>query len=750
MQHHNARGAVAAVCLWLIGCGGGGGTPGTDSGTPPPAAGVNDPTVVLSPPGVGGGFPAERMASVTMSAASHAQNLALLVVDLVHRQRAPGSPRVVQTPCAISGSLVLTLDDRDSDGRASAGDVINATFDRCGMPVMQRVLDGALAIDIQAVADPALEGSFRALVRLADSLRIDSTGFRPDQTWDPQTVAGSLNLVWTVGEARTRLDIGSSTLDDLRFAGGSSPGWGPLGTLEMRRIAVVKEIRFDEARIDQGLDFDLIFSSGSRAVVSTPAPMAFAFNGSRSGRVTVRGAQGSSIQIGPSDDPNSDGWTAELLSGSGVRTNLPAPSAQGAHGSLSWNGRSPVGRQYGGLRCGDCVTLEASGDANSVRQLFTQRPDFDPIAGVIDPVFIQPVLPSPPIASADAIFRVQANRPVAQIAVPLRWRFRDMLSNDSPYPVGAWNVGARAVQAGGLFKIQPLEPLRYGQNYELQMSVDGLDWSRAVDLPLTNGETLRTQSTLAMVQAGRQLLLDIGVAESVIPAASHPASLSATATTSGGATVTRWQWEQLDGAPVSFDTPTAPSTLVRYTGAGDRPFELATLQLTAVDSLGRSQRSRIVMRVGNVRPVGALHYHVTRASALGFEIRQMEFGAGAVTPVAATQYFPPGGFLLRAGGPTEAGSGLTLGMPNGAPLSAGGVLTAVSPPVPAGIAMLDCYRTGCGAGATGQFRILEVESAADGTVLRLAVDYEQVVLDRDHRFDVRGSYRFNSSLPIRP
>jgi|GEM_PF-5454528 len=757
MDHVKARLAVAAVCLWLAGCGGGGGTAGTDSSAPPPAVGAKDPTLVLSPPGSSAGFPAQRLATMTMSAGSHAQNLALLVVDLVHRQRAPGSQRTVQARCAVSGSLTLTLDDRDSDGRSSAGDVLKATFDRCGVPVMQRLLDGALEVEIQAATDPALEGSFRALLRLIGSLRIDSTGFRPDQTWSPQTLAGSLNLAWTVGEARTRLDVSSSARDDLRFAGDSVQGWTPIGVLDMRRIAIVKDTRFDEARIDQALAFDLVFSSGSRAVVSSPTPMEFALSGDRTGRVTVRGADGATIQIGHPGNPFLLGWAAELLTAGGARMDLNVVSDEGVHPTLSWDGRSPVGGRYGRTRCMRCVDVELPGDGESLarladlRDLFARRADFNPATDSIDPVFVQPVLPTPPTASVDATFRVQATLPVAPIATPLHWRFRDVLSSDTPYPITAWNVGARGVQTGALFKVQPLEPLRYGQTYELQVSADGRDWSRVVDLPLAAGGSLSAPSTLAsLVQAGALLLLDIGAAESAIPAASHPASLSATATTTGGAAVTRWQWTQLDGAPVIFDKPDAPQTLVRFAGAAARPFELATLQLKAVDSLGRSQRSRIVMRVGNVRPSGALHYHVTRLSTLGYDIRQMEFGAGSVLPLSGSFGHPAGSFNMRVSGPAEAGSGLALRMPNGIPLATGEFVGATSQPVQAGKAMLGCYRTGCGSGATGQFKILEAESAADGTVLRLAVDYDQVVLEPDMRFDVRGSYRFNSAIPIRP
>lgn len=164
----SARRAVAlAVLSSLAACGGGGSDPGYTPPAPVAVTAANQDAVsrgaaasvqgsfVSSIPLAGGG-------SGVLSA-SRAHAMAAPVARAIGTSAARKQP-LETLPCAISGDLTLTADDRDRSGTASPGDVVVAVFSSC-QDAAGESLSGTMSITLTAVTvSPRLEFTANASV----------------------------------------------------------------------------------------------------------------------------------------------------------------------------------------------------------------------------------------------------------------------------------------------------------------------------------------------------------------------------------------------------------------------------------------------------------------------------------------------------------------------------------------------------------------------------------------------------------
>jgi hypothetical protein len=65
----------------------------------------------------------------------------------------------ITEPCAVSGSLAITLDDRDNNATPSTGDVLSATFTDC-RDEPSSLIKGNFAVNIASYSDPLVSGLF--------------------------------------------------------------------------------------------------------------------------------------------------------------------------------------------------------------------------------------------------------------------------------------------------------------------------------------------------------------------------------------------------------------------------------------------------------------------------------------------------------------------------------------------------------------------------------------------------------------
>ena len=184
--------AVAAATLALGGCGGGGG--GGDGGSPPPGsvdvtAGNQDQLsraavaaaqggfVPGAVPVAGGGGSLFGGRARALSAARSGAGLeptaaavwwqalqAGTGANTTGRARPAALIGPTEDPCLVSGSTVLTIDDRDNNLMASAGDVLTVVFKACS-DVAGETLGGTMSLQLtQVTRSPRL--SFAAAATL--------------------------------------------------------------------------------------------------------------------------------------------------------------------------------------------------------------------------------------------------------------------------------------------------------------------------------------------------------------------------------------------------------------------------------------------------------------------------------------------------------------------------------------------------------------------------------------------------------
>jgi hypothetical protein len=173
----------------------------------------------------------------------------------------------------------------------------------------------------------------------------------------------------------------------------------------------------------------------------------------------------------------------------------------------------------------------------------------------------------------------------------------------------------------------------------------------------------------------------------------------------------------------------------------------AVMQLTVTDSIGSSDRVRVLVKAGSYVSQGAAFYSVL---GNGLLTPQITLGTG----IGSIFYGSPGGAVSpRVAGPSEGGTGSDFSVTpaNGQALALGtyaDVVRSYTPGTQNGL-VSSLYCNTNGAPVSGYFRVLDLGYSGDGTINRLAIDFVEQCQAGAQEFQ-RGSYRFNSPMPLTP
>lgn len=739
---------VGLASLVVAACGGGGG--GASGTSPPTSSDPNAATFQFSDDP--GRVPVRSYGVMLVAAMDSGASLlryAQFATDLAHRFASADSPATVTANCAYTGSITLRFDDRDGDQKASAGDSVTAVLSNCGVPALAYAATGTLRLEIVS-ASPSADVSLAAKLVIVDTLRIAA--------WDtgpyygpvlPGTLRGSLAVQWNETATGAQLRATSSTEDNWRFTA--------------TRDGVDSTDSFRQIDVSQNLRYDLATATGS---------MAFLFDvGSRGGTLRVRSAQ--PFQGDLNALPKLLRIDAEIAGKEILRVER-GPVAGGVPSLnamlLNASGQSSLTSSLGWPRSAFLFTKDAraTGVTNEISDQgfgsVTLQPwrgaalaleiDFacqqQSSAGITrfraDALFQRPVAYQPALTQGGAVIRLQFGRAIAGGA-DLQFRLKDTAEVfDAGSP--PWDVATTTVRRGAYYEIRPVEPLRQGRSYLMQSSYDGVDWTGSRVIMDAQGNIVSSGgSSVANVSTDRQLVAETTYSDLATVAASSPARLRSDITLRDGQTVSSYQWQQISGVPVVLSTPQDAETDLIVDSTNPRAVGDAVVQLTVTDSLGTSDRVRVVLKVGNFAPQGAVLYTEARLGTLSPR-RAMRTGAGSIF------YGPESGRVLpRVPSQTEGGTGVAFSVTpaNGIRLVVGSYPNAVvsAAPGPQSGLISGLYCNTPGSPVSGSFEVLDVAFAADDTITRLAIDFVQKC-DAGYQEFTRGSYRFNSTLALRP
>lgn len=735
----------------LTACGGGGG--GGDSAapapapSPAPASDPNAPDFRLS-----ADFTSAEGAGIAMGhleKGSQLLDLARFAVDMAQRfaGNAPTAP--ITANCAYAGRITLSLEDRDNDRRASTGDLITATLSGCGIPRLGRMLTGTMQVQLLAVA-PTADIAVRARLTLVEGLRSEAIRGGPNLgDIAAGTHSGSLNIDWSSTATSHRTTVSTAAGEELRFVPADTPR--PV-TEVLRQVDVQQTIRFDLARITTSLDFLSIDRSGRRLLVRTPQPLEGDLNvASRVGRLEAEGAGGWRLRTEAGSVITGPSFFTRVVAPDGTTgTPYNRPGSWQQLMSLAQDPRShaPV-RQDSSVGSGYTVLAPWHQSTRSEIDFACEQV---PSAGIstyrADPLFQRPVVVPPGLADGNAVVQLQFRRALAEAMPTPQFRW----SEQSPFEEGGtlpWSVATTVVRRGALLEIRTPEPLRRQRLYDLLSSFDGgvtwtgdRQWLDDAGQVVASGFSSVMQASLDGTIVASTASSDLGLV-----AAAAPARLRANVRLQDGRTLKTVRWEQLSGAPLRLADAGALETDAVPTSSEARPVEDAILQVTVTDNLGETDRARVTLKAGTTRATGAVLYTEDRRSA-AMTRRDTITGVGSIFQGPSAGLVSP-----RVPGPSEGGTGVNFSVvPAGGGRLAQGLyadaLRSISPGSRNGLVSRVFCNT-LDAPVTGSFEVLDVAYADDGSITRLAIDFTQTCGAGDGEYQ-RGSYRFNSAVPLRP
>lgn len=739
-------GLTALVAIAAVACGGGSSSPSTGD-QPPATSGPDDPTFVIRSTGV----LSEGVLSAELALAETARllDLARFSVDLAHRFTDAHGASVLTTRCAYGGNITLVLDDRDGDSRASAGDAITAVLDRCGVPRLNRAGTGTLRVEIIAAA-PRVETALQARLSFTTPLLLTEMAggpFRPVQAVEQR---GSMLVHWAESADQMQTRVLSTSEDDLRVVPGPS---SIAPRVSMSRVDLAQTLRFDVARIETRFDYRLRQDAGWLRVRTTSpirgeldaAPREWDIEAVGAAGWKYRWQRGEREGSWPSvliDVVQPSGATADSTILRPLWHLLPAlgkdPRHEGAY--LAYSDRS------GGYFV---VVPWKALSGNSIGD----EPFRVEGGGVVSPLKI------------DALFQrpVAAHKALTESGTEVQLQFRAAMGDSYPQLQFRWiDVGyvegvevgtprstiATAVERqGSLFRIRAAEPLRRGRNYSLQVSLGGVGWGTELELRDVSGDPFLSRfSNVTLVSMDSSIVVSPFGSDLALASTSSASSLRTEVSVTGDRAVAGYRWEQISGPALNIVSPNSPHTEVTPGWAGLLGLTEAVMQVTVTSNLGESDYARVVLQVGDIQSEGAWFYTETKRSL--HPLRQVRIGPGSFF------YGPePGAIGVRLPPADDGTTGVEFSVTpaNGARLAVGQYSDAILSQDPGGsnglvsrVTCLDRLSE-----VVGSFEVIEVEYNSVGQITRLAIDFQQSCLGGQGEYQ-RGSFRFNSAIPITP
>ncbi len=693
--------ALLTATAMLAACGGGSGGP--DSASPAGA-----PLTLTA-------SNAASVAQLAPAAGESVLSVAQFAVDSVQRFSLPGTSSPSVATCPNGGRLMVALVDRDRNGIASVGDLVSIEAQDCAVPVLTDVVTGTLQIELSA--SPSLlpaavsPAGLRASINFGSGLRIGATGA------DTATVLGSMLVDWVIGDVQSILRVTASAADDLRVV---HPGAGGAAQTEsILQPNLLKNLNYDEARSIVSLFFQYQSSLlNGRITVVTPVSLGAYLNTfPDSGRLEISGASGGKIVLTP--QPTGDGRQFRYAfdaNGDGTPESTGNSAwSDSTEGYLWWDGVTALnGWTEGAFR----TRALATGDLR------------------VDAAFTW-------INSTSSSIRLQFSRPLASSTPIVLYRFVDQGSLDSDGSPKA-NINGNAEIRGALVIVRPATGLRHNHRYTLQASPNGLNWSggatfvdvagNVMSSSLWNISATTPDGLRAMAYAQSATLID----------AASRVVLSGQTSIGTPRPIVSYQWTQVSGTALNFSSTTAAQITVSWGATPPSSAETAVIRLTVADAFGDSDSMDVSIGFMNV---SVLYFRSAPGDYIGQGMTsQYDSSAATFIENHSATYFNASIWPGISG----VWWFLDLATGDGSPLHTGAYENAVRAPFRGNQNGIDF--TGSGRGCNqmaGRFDVLEIQTDSNGAVIRLAVDFEQHC-ESASAPPLFGSYRMNSSLPIRP
>lgn len=695
------------VAVALTACGGGGGDTVGPAPAPGPAPSGTAPLLLTADNGGGAAAAGAATGDAVLSVAQFA-------ADSVRRFQRRAGTTTLSESCANGGLLSVTLTDRDGNGIASAGDRVSVMARDCSVPVLTDIATGTIEIELRdttGLPGPALHGhvDFGAGLSFAGA----------SATAQSETVklAGSMLFETSSTDITSTLRALSSAADDLQV---QAPRFGGVSAESIRDFTMSKALNYADAR--SVLSFDFRYESeafGGSFHVSTPEPLrAYLNTYPEQGRMLVSGAAGSLITLRPNFTLGSSSYQIELdLTGDGVTD---------ARGQVEWSQVIP------GFSWSD-----------GVKPLQWTFPVF--ITRTYLSTSLSVDLKFAWTSATDTVFLVQFSRPLAETTADLLFRFADKGSDAANADWTLTDIAVSATRQGAVFVVKPLAGLRHGRRYDLQFSQNGSDWLNTIVVQ----DTLANSVSLSPMSLSTPDTLRAVATSSTgaLLSSTDRAQLSAAGSIGTTRPIVSYRWTQTSGTPLHIASPDSASTEVSWGDTVPSGAESATFRLTVADVGGDTDWTTVVVRSASLAGTANLLYMRGEAGEAIVGDKLVVHADNSGTFSANEVVYGTARISVR--GIDGISWYLAFASIDGAPLVAGAYENAVGVSVREHQNGIDVAGNSVGcADMVGRFDVLEIQTDAQGNLLRFAVDFEQHCQGPASP-PLFGSYRLNSTIPPR-
>lgn len=592
------------------------------------------------------------------------------------------SALTVTKQCVGGGSQTVALIDHDGNRRISAGDQLTVSLAGCYLKPIEDAFDGTLTINI-ATPGTLLLTAGTLTFGPQFGLQVGSVALR---------VEGALRFEYAADRLSKVLRVLSSTQS---FGFTASDGTKSAGDL-LTQLDARREMRRDTARALTTMSYRVASDVlGGSLTVSTTQPWSSWFDSyPDAGELSIVGAASRTAKLRAST--TADARFDVLLDGVALGTVLASDATSG----YLWSGAP--------------WTIQA----NSGFGYFTQ------VASAIG--FLPLSEPAATVLTPNGAGLVWAySRPLAAGTLSGAKFVRTASGPGQDWAPAEIQADLRI--DGALLTVTPTQQLEAGNSYNLVFDNQFLT-------PITDiyGATTRRPGVAATVAITITASARVDVPGLLLGSGSTLA-LDATASSAPGGAVTATQWRQISGPALSFIGADTPRVVVTPVAAANG---VAVVEVEVRNAAGEFDRQQLSFQV---------LADTSQSLVIGYRA-----GSAPTTIITSVdpgnsnsyaRYFPSVNVLDVVLGMTRLLSSLPGGMTwqTGADVNYGVGGTS-------GVNVVWIVSGGQCSAPSGHLSVLDYVIDGNGTVTRLAIDFEETCTASATTF---GSVRFNSSLPLR-
>ena len=530
------------LCAALSACGGGGGGSGPGpAGNGPGATAPANPVQTLPSSTTPLQLTASNAKGVgTLAFGYGALALAIgqLAVDWTAQAESSATLSFNQ-PCPGGGTASGTLNDRDGDRRAGAGDQLTVTLDGCYLKHFDDTMDGGVTVSFTAPTGA--------------QQRAGTIGFERFRTrvGNPvQETQGALRFDYSMSRLSKLLHVASDTQPfSVRFSDGRTPPTETITLLDARH-----ETRLDTVRATNAMRFHLASDILAGSVdVATATPWAAWFDTyPDAGELTLSGANGSAAAVRVRALPSQ---TVDVVFNGAAIDNVDFNGLGVLWTGAPWLPKVAAAEQY---------TVEQPASPNFRLLLQPDPAAFQP-NGALTWLYSRPLAPGAVRSATFLQTGPQPGGPANQMFEP---------------------VPATVTIEGGLLTVKPSAQLLTGTAYRLQLE---MDMGGIAD---TAGSHLDTPTFSGTVMPTVRASLTAG-ADPILFGAAATLALDGSASSAIGSAAS-YHWQQLSGPALRFsDTGAARVTIAPAAAVNGT----AVVELRVANAAGDVDRRTLAVTV---------------------------------------------------------------------------------------------------------------------------------------------------------